>query len=478
MIVPQTKLLFWFAGVVLPFSALGALYAEALWVALLLILGLLLLAVIDALRSVGRLNDLRTKLPALLRLSLDRTVAVDLTVENPARTARILRLALDLPPGLQPEREEIWTQLPADTEFAQVPWRIHPVSRGRFGIERVLIEEPSPWGFWGVRRTTPVCCEVRVYPNLRRERKELAALFLHRGALGLHAQRQMGKGRDFEKLREYVSGDSYDEIHWKATAKRHHPVTKVFQIERTQEIYIVIDASRLSNQPVSTVSTLEPVQSRSFGGTGSPRDEGGDESVAFANERPDGANRALERFISAALILAQAAEQQGDLFGLVTFTEQVGTFLRARNGHAHYAACRDALFTLTAENVTPDFDEIISFLRSRLRRRALLVFLTSLQDPMGAESFTRNASLLARQHLILANMIQPPGVHPLFTQSADLHDLDDLYRHLGGHLQWQRLQELQRVLQHRGVRFSLVDHERLATDLVSQYLGIKQRQLL
>ena len=58
----------------------------------------------------------------------------------------------------------------------------------------------------------------------------------------------MGKGREFEKLREYVRGDSLNDIHWKATAKRGHPVTKEYQIERTQEVYIAIDASRMSGR--------------------------------------------------------------------------------------------------------------------------------------------------------------------------------------------------------------------------------------
>ena len=92
----------------------------------------------------------------------------------------------------------------------------------------------------------PVQSEIRVYPNLLSERKSLAALFLNRGAFGVHAQRQVGKGRDFEKFREYVPGDDYDEIHWKATARRGKPITKVFQIEKTQEVYVIVDASRLS----------------------------------------------------------------------------------------------------------------------------------------------------------------------------------------------------------------------------------------
>jgi uncharacterized protein (DUF58 family) len=77
--------------------------------------------------------------------------------------------------------------------------------------------------------------ELRVYPNLLGERRAVASIFLRRALPGVHSARQIGKGRDFEKLRDYVPGDSFDDIHWKATAKRAHPVTKVFQIERTQE---------------------------------------------------------------------------------------------------------------------------------------------------------------------------------------------------------------------------------------------------
>src|SRR6185312_13308872 len=196
--------------------------------------------------------------------------------------------------------------------------------------------------------TLPAQSEIRVYPNLLGERKNLAALFLNRGAFGLHAQRQVGKGRDFEKLREYVPGDGYDEIHWKATARRGKPITKVFQIEKTQEVYVIVDASRLSaRKPDENAET----------------------------------NSVLERFVTAALVLGLAAEQQGDLFGLLTFTDKVETFVRAKNGDAHYNTCRDALYTLEPKIVTPDFDELCTFLRLRLRRRALLVFLTALDDP-------------------------------------------------------------------------------------------------
>ena len=116
-------------------------------------------------------------------------------------------------------------------------------------------------------------------------------------------------------------------------------------------------------------------------------------------------------------MLGLAAEQQGDLFGLLTFTDRVQNFVRAKNGKAHYSTCRDALYTLQPQIVSPDFDELCTFIRLRLRRRTLLFFLTSLDDPVLAESFVRNMDLIRRQHLVLVNMIQPPGVAPVFTES-------------------------------------------------------------
>ena len=50
----------------------------------------------------------------------------------------------------------------------------------------------SPLGLWGIRGTREVRSELRVYPNLLGERRRLAAIFLNRGAFGIHAQRQVG----------------------------------------------------------------------------------------------------------------------------------------------------------------------------------------------------------------------------------------------------------------------------------------------
>jgi len=79
--------------------------------------------------------------------------------------------------------------------------------------------------------------------------------------------------------------------------------------------------------------------------------------------------------------------------------------------------------------------------------------------------------------LLLVNMIRQPGIEPLFSNPS-VESVDDLYRGLGGHLRWHKLRQLEKTLQRRGIKFSLIDNERLSAALVSQYLNIKQKQLL
>ena len=454
MIVPQTRLLTVFAAVTLPLALAGAAWPESAEAGLATGLLFLVVAAVDLVAGLRRLDGLGIELPAVVRLSKARPGLLEVRLQNPRQVAREVRIAPGWPAQVTSPQADQLVALPSGAEWARLQWPCTGLRRGRHQLSRVWMEGVSPLGFWAARRGLPTSCEFRVYPNLLADRRQLAALFLHRGTLGVHARRQVGKGREFEKLRDYIHGDSFDDVHWKATAKRGRPVTKVFQVERTQEIYVVVDAGRLSAR----------VPCATRGAAGLP---------AGTEHSPT----VLERHLTAALLLGLAAERQGDLFGLATFSDSVSSFVRARNGKAHFSACRDAIYTLEPRAVTPDFAELATFLRLRLRRRAMLVFLTDLDDPVLAESFAKHIEPLARQHLILVNMLKPPGVAPLFEGTAP-DDVDGVYDRLGGHLRWQRLRELEKSLQRRGVQFALLDDERLCPQLVTQYLQVKQRQLI
>ena len=121
------------------------------------------------------------------------------------------------------------------------------------------------------------------------------------------------------------------DIHWRVTAKRGRLVTKEYQVERTREIYVAVDTSRLSGRTLDT----EPKEKK---------------------------GPLIERYVSAALSLGATIQSQGDKFGLLAFDRQVRRFVRAGGGKAHFRACLDAAFDLHAETVSPDFGELAGFL--------------------------------------------------------------------------------------------------------------------
>jgi len=454
-IVPTYRLLILVGLILLPCTLLIAAVASMIVPTILLAACLTAGAIVDAYRSQRRLLGIHVVLPEVVRVSRGRQGSFNLQIDNTNLQVRRMRLGLAFPEEIDTAAVELTVELPPDKQRSMVAWSLMGLKQGRYLIDRCYLEAASPWGMWALRSAVVVRMEIRVYPNLFDEHKNLSGLFLNRG-LGIHAQRQVGKGRDFEQLREYLPGDSFEDVHWKTTAKRGIPITKVYQIERTQQIYVIIDASRLSAR--SAAANM-------------PAGIGGDRHPA------DDRDPILQRFVTAALIMALAAERQGDLFGLLTFDDKVRSFLKAKMGKAHFNICRDALYMLQPQNVSPDFAELFTFIGTKIRRRALMVFLTHLDDPVLADSFTRHIDLIARHHVVLVNMIKPLTARPLFT-SESVSSVNDIYNDLGGHMLWRRLRETQNVLKKRGVGFAMLENENLCTDLVAQYLTLKRRQVL
>jgi uncharacterized protein (DUF58 family) len=454
-LVPTYRLLFFVGLIFLPLTLLVVVVSSIAVLIIVLALVIIIAAAMDAYRSQGRLEGIRVTLPEVVRISKGREGDFNLQIENQNLKVRRMRLGLAFPEEIYTPAVELRIELPEDNHISSIDWAIAGLKQGSYHLNTCYLETASLWGFWSIRTAVRINMEIRVYPNLFDEHKNLSGLFLNKG-LGIHAQRQVGKGRDFEQLREYLPGDSFEDIHWKTTAKRGEPITKVYQIERTQQIYVIIDASRLSARSPDANSL--PIQ--------------GAAQTAVAN-----LTTILQRFITAALIMALAAERQGDMFGLLTFDDKVRSFLTAKKGKAHFNICRDALYTLQPRSVSPDFAELFTFIGTKIRRRALLVFLTHLDDPVLADSFAQYIDLISRQHVILVNMLKPVAARPLFS-SESVSSVNDIYKDLGGHLLWRRLQETQKVLQRRAVGFGMLDNENLCAELVSQYLTLKRRQVL
>ena len=454
-IVPTTKLIIIVATVFLPVALLAAVMPAASVPGLGLAVLLVIVAAADAATSRDLLTGVHVFVQEVMRISAGRDGKMILSIQSSDTRIKRLRLGLAFPRQVYSPHRDLVTDLPTDDRSTQILWPFKALKQGRYLLENCYLETPSRFGLWALRRVEACRAEFRIYPDLLRDRKKLTGLFLNRG-LGTHAQRQIGKGKEFEQLREYLPGDSYEDIHWKATAKRGQPITKVYQIERTQQIYVILDGSRLSAR------RLDPVSS----------------NTSFKNPADSHDYLTImERFAAAALVMGLAADRQGDVFGLLAFDDRVRKFVRAKNGRAHYDVCRDALYTLQARRVAPDFEELFTFIATKIRRRALLIFLTNLDDPVLAENFTSNIDIISRKHLLLVNMLKPVGAEPLFSNPA-VNSTHDIYQKLGGHILWRHLRETEKILLRLGIGFYLLQNENLCIDLVSQYMTVKRRQVL
>lgn len=444
MIAPSVRLLRWIGWVGLPLALIDAsapVARDVLYGIAIMAIGFIAL---DAVRAGHRACNMRISIPSPVRLMAGQPGEVPVIWAVPNAPPPI-RLGVDWPPDVgiasciqtlaDPAREGIYR------------WPCQPVRRGRHALRNAALAVRSPWGLWEIRRRIPIDAELHVLPNLRDERRRVAARFLLRGGAGLCRRRPVGKGREFEQLREYVPGDDYGDIHWKATARRQHPVTKLFQIERTQEVFVAIDASRLAGRAAT------------------PR---AGESISLT---------LLDRFITAALLLISTAQDQGDRFGLILFDRIVRRFLPAARGSAHLHRCREALIDASPASVSPDYREMLALARTQMRKRTLIVVLAALDDAAAAAGFAAAAAAAARQHLLLAMTVRAPGARPVFSGPPPA-TLKEAYRVLDGHERWRRLEELRRTLRRAGIIFEAIEDELLSGTVITRYLEAREWQRL
>jgi len=452
MPVPSNRLLLYVALIGIPlFTVLGMAEAPAIVVGGVLVLALLFVA-LDAPSAAGSIRALRVELPETVRTSNGRHFEIEGVLASPGDGSPTVNVGLAFPRGLECEKSILALKPAGATPRRRLIWKMKALERGNFEMKQCYLEGTSRLGLWHGRRTVPCNLQVRVYPDLSRERNVLAPLFFRRGAVGLHQVRQIGKGREFEQLRAYAPGDGYEDIYWKGTARRRFPVTKMFQLERTQEVYVALDCSRRSSRKLDILS---------------------DEADTAGHPKTH-----LERFIQTALVLALAAEQQTDKFGLIIFSDHVQKIIPAAGGRKHYDVIRDVLYALQADIVSPDYEDVFIHIGNRMRHRALFIFLTDLGEPWLAESFIEGVSLISRRHVVLAHMLGQKEIQPMFVKNDEPATDEEVYGRLAGQMMWNDLQETSRLLKQRRVHLTSSLQENLVADVVSEYLRVKKRQLI
>jgi uncharacterized protein (DUF58 family) len=459
---PRAPLL-WAVGLwAVPLNLLALAYPHRAAAFLSALLPLAAVAIWDWFRAAGRLDGLSPVPGDPVRFTLGKPAVLSLAMRGNLAAPVTVRLLAYLPEQLSPSRGSLETRLqPGEGSWA-FPIQVSPVLRGRGSLGGCVLETASPLGFWTLRKRMDFIREVCVYPGLA-GRTGKVSLPEIRNNMGQHRRMRTGKGREFEKLREYLHGDDYHDIHWKATAKRGFPVTKTFQTENSQEVYAIVDASRLSSVPLSAALPDAPSADSGLAAT-----RAAPAPIAHAPQP-------LEYYLRTALRLGMAAERQGDRYGLMAYADRPAHFLPAGKGKSHYGRFRDALCALRSDDASPDYAELFASIRLRLRKRAMLLFLCSLDEPAQAEAFAEHVGLISRQHLVTVVAVKPTGIRPVF-QGLPVEADSDVYDRMADHLRLRNLDGLAGRLRRQGVSFRAWEPDRLSAEAVARYLDAKHRR--
>jgi uncharacterized protein (DUF58 family) len=337
------------------------------------------------------------------------------------------------------------------------PWtaEITLLRRGLWPGPQIGIERQSRFRMWRLRRWFDMPEPLRIDANLRSGRQEILRSPVYRMLVAPQQTPWTGHGREFERLREYQPGDTYSEIAWKSTARRGVPVTRLFQWEQKQEVYFVVDQSR-----VSALALRQSTNSES----------------AASQEQP---RRMLDLAVETALVGATVALELGDEFGLVTYADGAKSWLRAGSGQSQFHRFRDCLLNIKPLPTNADYEALFGDLRVRLRRRAYLLLLADLTERSISDSLRRGVGLVSSSHALLMTSILPAHARPAFSsREEDVKTDQDVYAALAGDRENQRLGALSRQLRQLDVQLRYISADKFLRTAVEGYMENKRRQRL
>jgi uncharacterized protein (DUF58 family) len=428
-------------------------YAMLAWDALVL-----LAAVLDGLRLPGAAS-----LTAMRRWSnapaLDSQTEIELTIENRGTVILDCRLTDDLPPALMDETA--YSEPIQITAFPRVPaairYRIEPQERGDCTTGSVYIRYRSPLGLAERWAKAPLAQTVRVYPMLRASEEQ--QIFLARSRqldLQLRQTRQRGLGRDFESLREYREGDDLRDICWTASARRGALITRQYQTERSQPVWIVLDCGRLMRSRV----VAQPHASAAM-------------PLAPGSLR---AHSKLDHACSTAVALAQLALFSGDRVGLLAYGQGIQQRLLPGRGAAHLRQIIELLAQLRAESSEADHLRATALMGRLQPRRSLILWITDLAETAMRPEVIDGAIQLLRRHVLLFVAMAQPEVDAIAQQRPK--NVDEMFRSAAAQEMAGRRELMIARLQEQGALTLDLNPEAVTSSVLNSYLKVKERALV
>lgn len=364
---------------------------------------------------------------------------VSVLIENNFKFKIDLQVIDEIPFQFQ-RRDVLFRDVIGPGTAKTIHYSIRPTQRGEYDFGKVNCYASSPLGL--VRRLFAFDEQkmVAVYPSFINMRKyELMAISNRLTDIGLKKIRKLGQSQEFDQVRHYITGDDIRTINWKATARRNEFMVNAYQDERAQNIYCLIDKSRVLEMPFAGLSLLD-----------------------YA--------------INAALVLSKIALLKQDKAGLFTFSKKIDQFVVAQRQSSQSQTILETLYKQETDFMESDYEKLYSAVRSKINQRSLLVLFTNFETVNSMKRQLRILRKLNENHLLMVVIFENTELDAYMNQSAG--SLKEVYTKAVAEKYQFEKELIVAELKKHGIQTLLTKPEDLTVNTINKYIEFKSKNLI
>jgi uncharacterized protein (DUF58 family) len=337
------------------------------------------------------------------------------------------------------QRRDIWFETTLNPrQHKLINYLLRPTKRGEYEFGDIRVFVMSSLGFIRRRYTFPQAEILPVYPSFLQMRKyELMAISNRLSEIGVKKIRRLGNSMEFEQVKNYIAGDDYRTINWKATARRGDLMTNSFTDEKSQQVYCVIDKSRAMKMPFEGLSLLD-----------------------YA--------------INASLVLSNVAMLKEDKAGLITIAEKLGAVIPADRKPAQLNRILEVLYREKTHYLETNLELLYATIRRVIKQRSLIVFFTNYESVSALERQLPFLKRINRYHLLLVIFFENTELRKLSEKPAA--DIEEIYiKTIAEKFAYDKKLIVKELSKH-GILSIFTPPEQLTINTINRYLEIKARK--
>lgn len=406
--------------------------------ALLAFLGILIIVDFMMLFSVKHPLKVRRYLPKVFSLGDYNPIRIQ--VENLSSQVFSLTVIDELPTTFQKRDFEVNFKLKPQEE-REINYELNPKVRGEYEFGHIHVFMTSVLGIIQRRYEHQFPMKLPVYPSLIQmknfELKAFDQVTMDKG--GLKKMRRIGHSYEFEQIKDYVRGDDYRSINWKATSRSNKLMVNQYQDERAQQIYCIIDKSRSMKMPFDGLSLMD-----------------------YA--------------VNSTLVISNIALKKHDRAGMMTFSDIIGSTIKAERKANQLNTILQALFREKERNLEANYELLYRGVRNLISGRSLLFLFTNFESMYALERVLPLLRRINNQHLLVVVFFENTEIKEFSEQEAST--IEGIYHQTVAQKYIYEKEQIVSKLRQYGIQAILTKPEDLSMNSVNKYLELKSRGLI